>query len=349
MILFLLRRLLVIGLSFLAITALLYAMMMISSPEDRAELYMPRRSSPYVTPLQLANTKNRIIRQHGLRDPYPVQYVRWLGNLVQGEWGWSPIFREKVLDMILARSPVTLELTFYSLLLLLPLGLISGVTAGWRPNQPFDVSFRFLAYAGTAVPPFILGLVLLSLFYVGTGWFPPGRLDFVLSMETTGPSFRTFTHFLTFDGLLNRRPDITLDALRHLVLPAFTLSLAHWATLGRVARSMMVEEMGKEYVLAAKAKGLANRTILWRHTFRNAAPPAITATAVSAASLVTGVFIIEAVFALPGVSKLIVNTMSGTPDLPMAMGFSVYSVMVVMAVMLILDVVQFVLSPQLRA
>lgn len=346
---FLVRRLIVILLSFLTITAVLYAAVMISPPTQRAQLYLNRRSSMYVTPRQIENSLNKVIEQHGLRDPYPVQYVRWLGRLAQGEWGWSPTFRQDVLSLLVAKSPATLELTFYSLLLFLPLGLISGVTAGWRPDGPFDVGFRLLAYAATAVPAFILGLMLLSFFYVGTGWFPPGRQDFALSLASNAPTFRTFTHFLTLDGLLNGRPDIALDALRHLILPAFTLSLAHWATLGRVARAMMVEEMGKDYVVAAKAKGLANRTILWRHTFRNAAPPAITTTALSAASLVTGVFIVEAVFAFPGVSKLIVNTMTTVPDLPMALGFSVYSVLVVMAVMLILDVVQFFLSPRLRA
>ncbi len=343
---FLLRRALAVPITFLVITAVLYGIIMLSPAETRAQLYFPPRTRPFMPQHIYENTLNRIIEEHHLDDPYPVQYLHWLSRLLRGEWGWSPQVDDDVLDALLARTPATAELTLYSLLFMVPLGLASGVAAARKHGRLADHGFRVAAYVATSIPPFILGLVLLSLFYVGVHWFPPGRLDFSTSLDAR--SFRTFTGLLTVDGLLNGRPDISTEALRHLVLPVITLSLSHWATLGRVMRVTMIEELDKEYVVAARARGLLPRSITWRHAFLNAVPPALTSTALSAASLVTGVFVVEAVFAFPGVSKLIVRTMSLTPDAPMAMGFAVYCVLVVLLLMLILDIIQALVSPWLR-
>ncbi len=343
---FLLRRLMAVPITFLVITAALYSIIMLSPAETRAQLYFPPRTRPFMPQHIYENTLNRIIKEHHLDAPYPVQYFHWLSRLLRGEWGWSPQIDDDVLDALLKRTPATAELTLYSLLLMVPLGLANGVAAARKQGRLADRGFRLVAYVATSIPPFILGLVLLSLFYVGRHWFPPGRLDFATSLDAR--SFKTITGLLTLDGLLNGRPDISLEALRHLVLPVITLSLTHWATLGRVMRATMIEELGKEYIVAARARGLSPGVIAWRHAFLNAVPPALTSSALSAASLVTGVFVVEAVFAFPGVSKLIVRTMSITPDAPMAMGFAVYCVLAVLLLMFLLDIVQALVSPWLR-
>ena len=153
-------------------------------------------------------------------------------------------------------------------------------------------------------------------------------------------SFKTYTKLITIDGLLNGRPDITLDALRHLILPALSLSLVHLATLGLVTRSAMLGELGKDYVRRAKATGLSNRRIIWRHAFPNAMLPGLTSSALSAASLLTGVFVIEIVFSRHGVSELIsymlVNVRSSQVEANLPAGFAVYSTLVVLPVMLLL-------------
>ncbi len=343
---FLLRRVVAIPITFLVITAALYGIVMLSPPETRAQLYFPPRTRAFMPDHIYQNTVNRIIRDYGLDDPYLVQYGRWLTHLARGEWGWSPIQGADVLEALLQNTPATAELTLYSLLLLVPLGLFSGVLAAARQDRLSDRAFRMTAYAATAIPPFILGLVLLSFFYVGTHWFPPGRLDIGTDVDPT--TFQTFTGLLTIDGLLNHRYDISFGAARHLVLPVVTLSFAHWATLGRVMRATMIEELDRVYIVAARARGLTRRSIVWRHAFLNAVPAALTSTALSAASLVTGVFVVEAVFAFPGVSRLIVNTMSYTPDSAMALGFAVYCVLVVLLLMFILDILQALVNPWLR-
>ena len=345
---FLARRLMAIPVTLVVITAVLYGIVMLAPVETRAQLYFPPRTRSFMPEHIYRNHLNRIIREHGLNDPYPVQYIRWASRLVRGEWGWSPIMRTEVLPAILQRTPATAELTIYSLLLMIPLGLASGVMAGTRRARLPDHGFRLIAYVATSIPPFILGLVLLSIFYVGLHWFPPSRLDIGTSMDLNDATFRTITGLLTLDGLLNGRLDISIEALRHLILPVVTLSLTHWATLGRVTRASMIEELNKEYVVAARARGLPNRAVIWRHAFLNAAPPALASSALAAASLVTGVFVVEAIFSFRGVSELITRGMSVTPDAPMAMGFAVYSVLVVLLMMFILDVLQAFINPHLR-
>jgi len=345
---FLIRRLLAIPVTLFFITAVLYAVVVAAPPEERAALYFPPRQPRILTPERLETMVNRIIAEHGLDKPYPVQYYNWVRDLLHGDWGWSPTFNAEVLELLLLRTPVTVELTFYSVLLLIPLGLISGVVAGWRHGGRTDAIFRFTAFLGTSIPPFILGLILMSIFYVGLHWFPVGRSG-ILDVMLHRPTFTAYTGILTLDGLLNGRPEVTLDAFRHLALPVFTLSLAHWATLGRVTRSSMIEEIDKEYITSARARGLYNRSIVWRHAFRNALLPALTSSILSAAALVTGVFVVEVIFGIKGLSELITKGIGNfTPDTPLALGFAVYSVLLVLPIMIVLDLLKAIVDPRLR-
>ena len=344
---FLLRRLLSVLAKLLVITAIIYGIVCVAPVESRARLYMGRRVSATLPPEVEQRWIESVIQEHGLNDPYPIQYFRWVSLLLRGEWGWSPILRSDVLDALLKRSPATVELTLYSLLLFIPLGLVSGAVAGWRRTRITDQVFRLVAFVSTSIPPFILGLVLLSLFYVGLHWFLLGYLSTAESLAVRSSSFKTITGLLTIDGLLNGRPDISLDAIRHLVLPVVTLSLFHWATLGRVTRVAMIEELDKDYIVAAHARGLPPRRILWQHALRNAAVPGLTTSALSAASLITGVYVVEVVFGWPGVSKLITYSM-WQPDVALAAGFAVYSVLAVLSLMVLLDIIQAVVDPRLR-
>ena len=343
---YVLRRLLVVPITFFLVTAALYGVIMLTPPETRAQLYLSGGRMDTQQALQRAI--DRIIEERGLDDPYPVQYSRWVSNVLRGDWGWSPVQNDDVLRVLLRRTPATAELTLYSILLLAPLGLASGVIAGWKENRRPDHIFRSLAFVATSVPPFILGLILLTIFYAGLRWFPPGRLGLSEQALVRSSSFKTITGLLTIDGLLNGEAGVSQEALRHLVLPVVTLSLAHWATLGRVTRSAIIEELGKPYIVAARGRGLSTRRTIWFHALRNALLPALNSSALSAASLVTGVFVVEVVFAFPGVSEPITNSLAHLPDTAMAMGFAVYSVMVVMPLMLILDVLQVFVDPRMR-
>jgi ABC-type dipeptide/oligopeptide/nickel transport system permease component len=342
---FLVRRLLLIPLTLVVITAFLYGIVMLTPARERAQLYLPRNDSHNVTEQMIERELDTIIVRYGLNDPFPVQYVNWLGNLLRGEWGWSPVLRSNVLDYMQPRMPITIELTLYAVLLFIPTGILSGVIASRRRNQLADNGFRFSAFAATSIPPFILGLMMISFFYVGLRVFAPGRFSNDIDAFVKSAAFHWYTGLATIDGLLNGRPDVTLDAFKHLAMPVLTLSALHWATVGRVTRAAMLEERHKEYVIAAEARGIPAGRVIWRHTL----VPALTTSALSAAALMTGVYVIEVVFNFHGVSEMIVGSASfGIPDAASALGFAVYSVIVVLVVMFSLDVVQAVVDPRLR-
>ena len=345
---FLIRRAFLIFISMFLITLVLFGGVMMIPANARAELYLPPNMKPELPEEQLQKMKDVIIEKYHLDDPYPVQYGYWVISLFEGGWGYSPTLHEAVLPSLVRRTPVTAELTLYSLLLFVPFGLITGGSSGWKRNGIGDSAFRFLAFLGTSIPPFILSVILLAIFYVNLGWFGPGRLSQSLGLFVSSGDFTTYTGLLTIDGFLNKRPDISLDAVKHLVMPVVTLSLYHWATLGRITRATIIEQRRKGYVSAAVARGLSDREVKWKHAFPNVLSPAMTSMALSAASLLTGVYVIEIIFNFRGISQVIVGAFSLVPDAPAALGFALYSVLLVLTLMFILDLLQAAFDPRVR-
>lgn len=350
---FLIRRLLAIPVTLFIITLILYASAMLTNAETRAEIYMPR-SGAWMTTEARANMIQDIIRRKGLDQPFPVQYGNWLVSLLRGDWGYSPTMQEDMLPALVRRTPATLELTLYALLLFLPLGIISGVIAAWRKEQGVDAILRLGAFVGTAIPPFVLALVLLALFYVALNWFPPNRISTSYRIEINADDFRQFTGLLTVDSLLNGRTDIFVDAARHLVLPVITLSLAQWATILRVMRISTVEVLDTEYLMAARARGVSERGQVWKHAFRNALVPALTSSILSAASLVTGVYVVERIFNIPGISEVITRALEqgigglAPSDIVSGLGFAIYSSLIILPLMTVLELAQAAIDPRIR-
>jgi peptide/nickel transport system permease protein len=342
---FLVRRLFSMAFSFAAITMVLYAGVMLTPPVARARLYLPPGKGGERASEALINL---LIKTHHLDESFLVQYAEWSRSLVTGSWGYSPTLKEEVLSALLRRTPATLELAFYSLLLLIPMGVTGGLLAGWRPGGFFDSLFRFSTFLGTSMPSFLFSMFLLSIFYIRLGWFAPGRIDPLTDMELTRSGFTHFTGALSLDCLLNGRFDIFFQSLRHLAMPVITLSMFHWATLGRITRTSVLGERRKEYIIAARARGVKERRLIWRHALRTILAPVLTTVALSAASIMTSVFVVEIIFDLHGISEVIVISMRSFPDAPAALGFAVYSVIMVMSLMLILDVIQAMLDPRVR-
>lgn len=345
---FALRRLFAAAISMIVITMMLYAGVMITPPEERAQLYVPKGKSGQ----SLAVSEQYIqviIRENHLDEPFLIQYVYWLRSLTDGSWGYSPALREDVLPALLARTPATLEVALYSLLLLIPLGLAAGLFAGWRPGERFDGLFRAAAYVGTTMPPFIFSMFALAVFYVQLGWFAPGRIDPTMEYQLADAGFKAYTGALTLDALLNARLDVFWMALRHLAMPVMTLSMFHWATLGRITRATVMDERRKEYITAARARGVREGTLLFSHALRPILSPSLTVIALSAASILTGVYVVEIIFGINGVSNVIVAAMESlAPDAPAALGFAVYSVLIVITLMFVMDLIQGVLDPRVR-
>jgi ABC-type dipeptide/oligopeptide/nickel transport system permease component len=346
---FLLYRIISIPITLLIITMSLYGFVMLTPPQVRVTLYYPSGLNlDRMTSEQISRMNASLIKKYHLDDPYPIQYSIWAVNLLKGDWGWSPVHHEKVLPALLRRSPVTAEIAIYSILFFIPLGLISGVRAGSKKNSPIDTRFRFGAFLAISMPPFVMALVMLSIFYVGLHWFPPQRLSIPSTLFVNSDQFQKFTGFMTIDGFLNHRSDISIEAFKHLVLPVLTISLCYWGIIGRVTRASVIEEQLKEHVIAARARGISERSLVWKHIFRNAMTPALTSSVLSAAALFTSVFIVEIIFDLKGVSSLVLDFSIPTPDAPMLLGFAVYSVLVVLLLMLFLDLILAASDPRIR-
>ncbi len=346
---FVIRRFLIVPISLVIITMVLYAGVMLTPPEARAALYFPPRMNPNMTEDQMKRFTDVIIERYHLRDPFLVQYGYWARSLLTGSWGYSPTQKMDVLTALLSRTPATLELTLYALLLFIPLGLVSGVVAGWKPYGWRDNLFRVMAFIGMAIPPFILAIIFLSTFYMGLEWFAPERINYKFGYEITRDTYNSLTGFITIDALLNGRPDIFADGLRHLAMPVITLALYNWAVLGRVTRSTMMELRNKEYIISARARGFSENRVMWRHGFRSVLAPSLTSIGLSAASILMGAFIVEIIYNFHGISEILAASMrGGAPDAPAALGFSVYSVILVLTLMFFVDVLQAILDPRIR-
>ena len=343
---FLASRLLNASVTFFIVTGAVMAVTLLVPPEERARNYLPERFK-YLETDAIRGELERAIKEFGLDDPFPIQYTRWLGDLTTGDWGRSPNFRE-VFPAIAYRSPATLELTFYSFLVYIPAALFVGAWAAWRQGGIWDAVIRVVSYVTTAIPPFILGLMLITIFYVQIGWFDLSRIGYSESTIIRSDDFLSLTGFITIDGLINLRPDISWEAVRHLVLPVLTLAAFHLASLILVTRASVGEELQKEYLLLARSLGMKDRHILFRHALRNALVPILNHTAFTAAQVVTGVFVVEVIFNINGVSELLTKSIGTIPDVPLALGVCVYSVIVVLSITLVLDVIQGLADPRLR-
>ena len=346
---FLARRVITIPITLLVVTALLYAIVMLIPVTERASIYVAPSFSIRTAEAAFTQNQRDAIRRYRLDEPYPIQYTFWLGQLVTGNWGYSPNLNDYVLTALLRRTPATIELLLYAALLYFPLGIIAGVIAGWRRDRPLDGWLRLGAFIGTSIPVFVLAFAMLGIFYVGLRWFSPDRVSPQFRLELTNGMFPFYTGMLTIDSLINRRWDIFVDAWRHLAMPIISLAFVQWATVMRVTRVSMIEALDMEYIVAARARGVRLGGQLWKHALRNALIPVLTNSILSAATLISGVFIIERIFDYPGVSEILTKALEfQTPDVAAVLGFTVYSILLVLPLMVLMELLQAVIDPRVR-
>ena len=262
---FIFLRLMLFPLTLFVVTVTLMAMLSLTPPEVRVLQYLPHRVLDNLNEMdndQLHAATERYIEEYHTDDPFPMQYAYWVVNVFTQGGGISPNLKGEVFSALLSKTAVTAELTLYALLLFIPLGIVSGLRGGWEQGGLKDLRFRTAAYIATSLPPYIVALVLIDIFYMFLGWFPPGRLGIAISQEVLSPDFQKFTGLLTIDSLLNGRLDIFIDSVRHLVLPVCALSLMYWATLGRIVRSTIITERDKDYITAARSRGIPENRLL---------------------------------------------------------------------------------------
>jgi peptide/nickel transport system permease protein len=346
MITYVLRRLLIMPVVAFLVTLILFLLMMQIPIEQRVMAYVPS-VNPHLTPEEIEELHQATIERYGLNAPFIVQYAGWIRNLITGQWGFSPTWRQPVLQGLWQRAPATIELTLFAMVPSLILALTLGsLAARWARRLP-DFLIRSAASIGWAFPPFILALLLMNVFYAWRGWFPPERLSIWAGPIVNSEAFGTYTGLLTVDALLNANLEIFWDAIRHLVLPAFTLAITEWALLTRIMRSSMLEALRQDYVTTARAKGVHERYVIRRHVHRNAILPLISAGGVVTSMVITGVVVIEVVFGFNGIGRGAVVAIVSA-DVPVAVGFAVFSCAATVLTSLIADILYALVDPRIR-
>lgn len=340
---FFLRRLALIPVTLFIITMLIYAGVMLTPPEARVQLYLPKGNAKI-----RESTIEAYIKTNKLDQPYWVQYTHWSGNLLAGNWGYSPSLGEDVLPGLLARTPITLELLFYSFLIIIPSSLVLGSLAGTRIGTWTDRAIRAFSFLGTSIPLFIMAIFALAIFYIKLGWFSPERISMQFASLINTPEFKSYTGFISFDSLLNGNFEMFKDAISHLILPVTTLSIYNIASLSYLSRTFTGEEVNKLYIVAARARGLHESQIRYGHILRATLSRSLTSIGLAAATILMGVFVTEMIYTYNGISSFIVKAMRAGSDAPATLGFMIYSVIMVLVLMLVLDLLVAIADPRAR-
>jgi peptide/nickel transport system permease protein len=340
------RRLLILPIVIFLVTIILFLLLMQLPVEQRAEVYVPS-ANPNLSWEAYQKLVQVTIERYGLDQPFPVQYANWIRNLVSGEWGYSPTWRQSVLEGLRDRAPATIELTLYAMIPTVFLSILFGTVAARRDNRLPDHLIRAAAFVAWSFPSFILALILMNVFYAWLDWFPPERMSIWAGAIVNSDNFQVYTGLLTIDALLNGNIEIFWDALRHLVLPAFTLAIAEWALLTRVMRSSLREVLKQDYITTARAKGVNERTIVAYHARRNAILPLISSGGVVTSLLISGVVVVEVIFNLNGIGRWALTAILQS-DIPVAVGFALFGCIVTVLGSLIADILYVLADPRVR-
>jgi peptide/nickel transport system permease protein len=298
----------------LGVSALLYGVLLLA-PGGPTDVYA---DIPGIS----AETLQNLERELGLDQPVPVQYVRWLSAFVRGEWGYSIRTGRPVAVDIGERIGPTLMLGGTAFLLALVIAIPLGVYSALRRYTTVDYVFTFSSFLGMSMPIFWLALMLQALFAVNLRLLPSA------GMETIG------------DGSF-------FDRLRHLILPASLLAITNIASWGRFVRSSMLDVMNLDYVRTARAKGLGERVVTYRHGLRNALVPVVTVIALDFAGILSGAVITETIFAWPGIGRLFIESMNGR-DYPVLMAILMLGSFALVVTNLLTDLVYAALDPRIR-
>jgi len=349
---YIIRRLLIVPVLLFGVTIIIFGMLMLLRPEERASLYI--RDYPR-NPLAVEG----VIKRYQLDKPIYIQYWNWLvgdkdpntgeitGGILRGNLGYSKVNSQPVAEVITDRFPATLELAIWSFLPIIGVGIWLGIQAAINHNKFFDQFARVFSIVGTSFPTFVFGLLVLMLFYAKLRWFPPGRIsDWVSALILKG-EFIPHTGIMTLDAIINGRFDIFLDALRHLVLPVLTLSYVNWALFLRITRSSMLEALNQDYMTTAKAKGVSSKDSINKHALPNALIPVVTIAGFTVIMLLGGVVITETIFSYPGIGSAAARA-AAQLDVVTVLGFAIFNGVILIFANLVVDILYAIIDPRVR-
>ncbi|MCX6431014.1 MAG: ABC transporter permease [Actinobacteria bacterium] len=297
----------------------------------------------YIGPKATAADAEKLRITLGLDQPIPMQYLKYLGQTIHGNWGYSLSTKQSVLKEITDRLPATLELIFFAISFAIVFGVTLGVLAAKYRGRFQDSIIRVVSIAGVSMPAFWFGLLLQLLFAGRLGWFPATG-EFDIEVKYDNPIHR-ITGFPIFDSIISGNFAATLNGLHHIILPALTLAAYSFGLLSRMARANMLEVLSQDYIKVARAYGLSERIIFFKLALRNALPPIVTVAGLSIAYLITGTFFVEQVYNWPGIGSFAVNSLISI-DYPAIMGITLLAAIGYLVINFIVDWIQSKLDPR---
>ena len=329
---YLTRRLFLLLPALLILSILVFALLRLI-PGDPAEVMLGEHAT--------AELSSQFRASRGLDQPIPIQYARYLSSLVRGDWGRSILTNRPVTAELAQRFPATIELALFAMVIAIAAGVPIGVLSAYRRHSTADRLASVVTLAGVALPLFWVGLLLSNTFGSALGWLPPsGRLSI-------GTELRVITGFYIVDSVITANPRALVDVLRHLVLPALTLSIVPLALIARITRACTLEALSQDHVRTARAKGLSEKTVVLRHALRTAAPPVITAIGLQLGVLFSGAVLTETIFSWPGVGQLVVERVLNR-DYPAVQGVVLAVALLFIGINLVADIGAALLDPRMR-
>jgi dipeptide transport system permease protein len=282
-----------------------------------------------------------MVKRFGYDQPYIVQYLQYLGGVLQGDFGTSISTKDSVLSQFLQLFPATLELSFCAIVFAVVLGIPAGVVAAVKRGTFWDQAIMGTALIGFSMPIFWWGLLLIIFFSSTLGWTPvSGRISLMYF-------FPSVTGFMLIDSLLSGQPGAFKSALSHLILPTIVLGTIPLAVIARQTRSAMLEVLSEDYVRTARAKGLSSYRVIGIHALRNALIPVITTIGLQVGVLLAGAILTESIFSWPGIGKWMVDSVFRR-DYPVIQGGLLIIAMLIMLVNLIVDLLYGLVNPRIR-
>src|SRR6056297_262231 len=302
-------------------------------PGDPAQTMLGERASDQAL--------EKLREDMGLNDPLPVQFWRYVKDLLRGDLGRSIMSNNPVSEELGQRFPATLELSFFAILFAVLIGIPAGIFASINQNSWFDNLSMLIALIGVSMPIFWLGLMFIWLFAVELGWFPPS------SRIGVGLDFTPITNLYVVDSIIQLNFNAFKDILHHLFLPAVALGTIPMAIIARMTRSSMLEVLRKDYIRTAYAKGLESRIVIVKHALKNALVPIITVVGLQFGVLLGGAVMTETIFSWPGLGKYLVDAIYAR-DFPIVQGGILFFAGVFVFVNLIVDLSYATVDPRIQ-
>jgi peptide/nickel transport system permease protein len=290
-----------------------------------------------------AEELDRIREELGYNRPILVQYADYLGDVVRGDFGVATTDSRPIGEIIRQNGAATLELTFFAMIVAIVVGVTFGLLAGRYRDTWIDGGSRLFGIVIYAMPVFFLGLIAQLFFGSYLGWLPTsGRAS-----PLTEATLETHTNLYTVDTLINRDWDAFVDVSKHLILPAVTLGLVTAGVFIRLVRINVIRTMKDDYIEAARARGIDERSVVYHHAFRNALVPVVTVVGLTVALLLSGAVLTETTFNWPGIGKTLIDYLENR-DYTAVQGIVIVFALVVVIASLIIDFVNAYIDPRIR-